>query len=71
MPYYCLKSRKYTETKNPKVAQTNSTNKTKCAVPDSKKMIFIKKQDNSGLLSSLVLKLPLGKTSVFVLTSFC
>ena len=34
----------------------------KCAVCDSKKAKFIKKQEASGLLSSLGIKIPLNKT---------
>ena len=54
---YWLKSRKDTENKNPKVAQTKNGRimpLSKCAVCDSKK--FTKEQETSGLLSSLTIK---------------
>ena len=57
MLLYCLKSRKDTEPKNPNVV------KTKTAVSDSTKLRFIKKQETSGLLSSLEMKAPLSKIS--------
>ena len=52
---YCLKCRKNTESKNPKVAKTKSRRimlLLKWAVCDSKKSKFIKEQEASGLLSS-------------------
>ena len=61
---YCLKCRKNTETKNPKVARTKNGKimlLSKCAVCDSKKSKFIKEQETSGLLSSLGIKAPLSK----------
>ena len=55
--YYCLKYRKNTESKNPKVARTKNGRimlLSNCAVCDSKKSKFIKEQEaSSGLLSSL------------------
>ena len=59
---YCLKSRKNIESKNPMVARTKSGRimlLSKLAVCDSK--TFIKKQDASGLLSSLGIKTPLNE----------
>ena len=56
---YCLKCRKNTESKNPKVARSKNGRimlLSKCAVCDSKKSKFIKEQEASGLLSSLVIK---------------
>ena len=53
---YCLKCRKNTESKNPKVAKTKNERimfLSKCAVCDSKKSKFIKEQEASGLLTSL------------------
>ena len=50
--YYCLKCRKNTETKNPRVARTKNGRimlLTKCIVCDSKKLKFIKEQEVSGL----------------------
>ena len=61
---YCLKCKKNTESKNPKVTRTK-TGRTmllsKCAVCDSRKSIFIKQQEASGLLSSLGIKTPSTK----------
>ena len=56
---YCLKCRKNTESKNPKVARKKNGRimlLSKCAVCDSKQ------QQASGLLSSLGIKAPLSKT---------
>ena len=61
---YCLKCRKNTESKNPKVARTKNGRimlLSKCVVCDSKKSKFIKLQDGSGLLSSLGIRTPLIK----------
>ena len=61
---YCLKCRKNTESKNPKVARTKNGRimlLSKCAMCDSKKSKFIKEQEASGLLSSLRMKTPLSK----------
>ena len=64
MLLYCLKCRKNTESKNPKVARSKNGRimlLSKCAVCDSKKSKFIKEQEASGLLSSLGIKTPLNK----------
>ena len=61
---YCVKCRKNTESKNPKVARTNNGKimlSSKCAVCDSKKSKFIKQQEPTGLLSSLGIKTTLSK----------
>ena len=61
---YCLKCRKNTQSKNPKLARTKNGRTmllSKCAVCDSKKSKFIKQQKASGLLSSLEIKTPLSK----------
>ena len=59
---YCLKCRKNTESKNPKVAKTKRIIVlSKYVVCDSKKSKFIKQQEASGLLSSLGIKRPLSK----------
>ena len=61
---YCLKYRKNTESKNPKIARSKNGRimlLSKCTVCDSKKSKFIKKQGPSRLLSSLGVKLPLSK----------
>ena len=67
MPSYCLKWRKNTENVKPRVSET-SNGKTmlssKCAIWDRKKSRFIKKQEASGILSSLGLKTPLSKVSL-------
>ena len=55
----CLKCRKNTERKNPKIARTKNVRimlLSKCAVCDSKKSKFIKQQEVSGLLNSLGIK---------------
>ena len=61
---HCLKCRKNTESKNPKVARTKNGRimlLSKCAVCNSKKSKFLKQQEASGLLSSLGIKTPLNK----------
>ena len=61
---YCLKCRKNTESIDPKIAAT-SNGKTmilsKCAICNSKKSKFIKKQQANELLSNLGVKTPLAK----------
>ena len=64
MLLYCLKCRKNTESKNPKVAKTKKGRivpLSKYTVCDSKKSKFIREQEASGLLSSLGIKTPLNK----------
>ena len=64
MLLYCLKCRKYTESKNPKVARTKNVRimlSSKCAACDNKEWKFFKQQEASGLLSSLEIKTPLNK----------
>ena len=61
---YCLKCRKNTESKNPKVVKTKNGRKmllSKCVVCNSKKSKFIKEQEASELLGSLGIKSPLSK----------
>ena len=73
MLYYCLKCRKNTESKNPKVAKTKNGRimlLSKCTVCDSKKSKFIKEQEGSGLLSSLGIKTPLSKVLLVGLLLF-
>ena len=56
MLFYCLKCRKNTDNKNPKVVKAKKGRimlLSKCVVCNSKKSKFIKKQETSGLLSSL------------------
>ena len=64
MILYCLKCRKNTESKNPKVAKTKSRRimfSSKCATCPIKKSTFIKQLEASGLLSSLGIQTPLNK----------
>ena len=59
-----FKWRKYTESINPRVSKTNNGRTmilSKCTICGSKKSRFIKKQDASGILSNLGLKIPLNK----------
>ena len=61
---YCLKYRKNTESKNPKVARTKNGRimlLSKCAVCDSEKSKFIKQEEATGLLGSLEIKTRLSK----------
>ena len=55
MLLYCLKCRKNTGNKNPKLLKTSS-NKTillsKCAICGTKKSKFIKKQEARGMLNN-------------------
>ena len=63
MSTYCLKSKKNTESINPRVSKTNNGKtmlSSKWAVCGSKKSRFMKKQEAKGLLSSLDLKTPLN-----------
>ena len=64
---YCLNCGKNTESKNPKIAKTKNGRimlLSKCAVCESKKLKFTKKQEASKLLSSLEMKTPLRKISL-------
>ena len=64
MESYCLKCKKYTENINPQVSSTSNGKMmivSKCAICDSKKLRFIKKQEAKGLLSKLGIKAPLSK----------
>ena len=67
MESYYLKCKKYTKNINPQVSST-STSKlmilSKCAIYNSKKSKFIKKQEAKGLLSNLGIKTPLSKIPV-------
>ena len=61
---YSLKSRKNTESENRKVLRTKKGKImfwSKCAACDSEKLKFIKEQEASRLLSSLVMKTPLSE----------
>ena len=64
---YCLKCRKNTESKNPRVVRTENRRivlLSKCAVFNSKKVKFIKEQEAIGLLSSLGIRKPLSQISL-------
>ena len=59
MLWYCLKCKKNTESKNPKVARSKNRRimlLSKCAVCDDKKSKFIKEQEVRGLISNLGIK---------------
>ena len=70
---YCLKCKRNTENIDPNVSAT-SNGKTmilsKCAICDSKKSKFIKKQEAKGLLSNLGIKTPLSKVSLLMMFCF-
>ena len=54
---YCLKCRKNTESKNPKVLRTKNGRimlLSKCVLCNSKKLKFLKEQEVRGLLSNLI-----------------
>ena len=64
---YCLKSRRNTESINPKVSKATNDKAmilSTCAICGSKKSKFIKQQEAKGLLSNLGLKTPLNKIPV-------
>ena len=61
---HCLKCRKNTESKDPKLVRTKNGRimvLSKCEVFNSKKLKFIKQQEACGLLSSLGIRTPLNK----------
>ena len=61
---YCLKCRKNTESKNPKVVRTKNGKiilLSKCEVCNRKKSKFIKEQEASGLLNNFAIKTPVNK----------
>ena len=61
---YCLKRRKNTESKNPKVVRTKNGKimlLSKCSVCNSKKSKFLKEQEPRGLISSLGIRTPLSQ----------
>ena len=67
MESYCLKCKKDTKNINPQVSSTSNVKFTilsKCAICNSKKSKFIKKQDAKGLLSKLGIKTPLSNVPV-------
>ena len=73
LSYYCLKCKKNTESKNPKVARTKNGRimlLSRCTVYESKKSKFIKEQEASGLISSLGIKTILIKIPLLGLPLF-
>ena len=67
MKSHCLKCRKNTENKNPRVSNTSNGRTmvlSKCAICDSKKSKFIKNQEAKGLLSNLGVRKPLSKVPI-------
>ena len=67
MESYCLKCKKYTKNINPQVSSTSNGKfmiLSKCAICNSKKSKFIKKQEASGLLIKLGFKTPLSKITI-------
>ena len=67
MESYCLKCRKYTKKINPQVFSTNNCKLMillRCAICNTKKSGFIKKQVAKGLLSKLGIKTTLSKITI-------
>ena len=61
---YCLACRKYTKNINPKIVRNRQNRlmiQSNCAVCNSKKSRFIKKQKAMGILGNLGIKTPLSK----------
>ena len=74
MKSHCLKCRKNTENKNPRVSNTSNGRKTilsKCEICRYKKSRFIKDQETKGLLSNLGGKIPLSKVPILAHTFKC
>ena len=64
MESYCLKCKKNTENKDPKVSASSNGRVmllSKCAICGSKKSRFIKNQEVKALLHKLGIKTPLSK----------
>ena len=59
---YCLKCKKNTESINPRVLKTMI--RSTCAICSSKKSEFFKRQEASGILSSVGIRTPLSKIPV-------
>ena len=67
MESYCLKCKKHTKNIDPQVSSSSNGKfmiLSKCAICDSKKSKFIKKQEASRLLSKLGIKTPLSKIPI-------
>ena len=64
MLIYCLKCKKNTKNIDAKMMKTENGSfvlSSKCAVCDSKKSKFMKKQEAEGLLNHLAIRTPLSK----------
>ena len=65
MLLYCLKCRKNTKSKNPRVAKTKKKKENQCFYLnfqcDSKKSRFTKEQEAIGLLSTIEIETPCSK----------
>ena len=67
MESYCLRCRKYAENINLQVSSTSNGKimiLSRCAVCNTKRCKFIKKQEAKGLLSKLGIKTPLSKIPI-------
>ena len=67
MKSYCLRCRKNTENRNPRVSKRSNGRTiewSKCAICGSKKSRFIKNQEVNGLLSNLGVRTPLSKIPI-------
>ena len=67
MESYCLKCKKYTKNINPQVSSANNGKLmilSRCAICNTKKCRFVKKQETKGLLSILGIKTPLSKMPI-------
>ena len=65
---YCLKCRKNTENKSPKVVRTKKGRimlLSKCAVSNCKESKFLKEQEAKGLLSSIGIRTSLNHIPLF------
>ena len=63
MESYCLKCRKNTENIDPKISSMAMI-LSNCAICGRKKSRFIKNQEAKGLLSKLVIEIPLNKVPI-------
>ena len=62
---YCLKSKKNTESINPRVLKTSNGKiiiLARCAICNSRKSKFIKKREASGILTNVNIRTPVSKT---------
>ena len=67
MESYCLKCRKYLKNINPQASSTSNGKiiiTSRCAICNTKKCRFTKKQESKGLLSKLSIKTPLIKIPI-------